>query len=70
MPAVLDRPDALPFAPARPDQQRPEALGADLDRRSPTSSPVVAETAAIVCERLWASAQSTIMTRVHLHLDW
>ena len=28
---------------------------------SPTSSPVVAETAAIVCERLWVSAPSTII---------
>src|SRR4026209_963440 len=37
---------------------------------SPTSSPVVAETAAIVCERLWASAPRTIITPLHLHLDW
>ena len=32
MPAVLDRPDPLAAEPARPDQQRGEALGADLDR--------------------------------------
>ena len=32
MPAVLDRPDPLAAEPARPDHQRGEALGADLDR--------------------------------------
>jgi hypothetical protein len=37
--------------------------------RSLTNSPVVAETAAIVCERLWLSAPSTIIDLVHLHLD-
>jgi hypothetical protein len=35
---------------------------------SPSSSPVVADTAAIVCERLCASAPSTIMTLVPFHL--
>src|SRR3954451_23921993 len=34
--------------------------------RSPSSSPVVALTPAIVCERLWVSAPSTIMTLVLL----
>jgi hypothetical protein len=33
---------------------------------SPISSPVAAETAAIVCERLWVSAPSTIIDLVHL----
>jgi hypothetical protein len=33
------------------------------------SSPVAAETAAIVCERLWVSAPSTIIDLVHLHID-
>ena len=32
---------------------------------SPTSSPVAAATAAIVCERLWVSAPSTIIDLVH-----
>jgi hypothetical protein len=36
---------------------------------SPSSSPVAAATAAIVCERLWVSAPSTIIDLVHLHLD-
>jgi len=36
---------------------------------SPTTSPVAAETAATVCERLWVSAPSTIIDLVHLHLD-
>jgi hypothetical protein len=36
---------------------------------SPSSSPVAAETAAIVCERLWVSAPSTIMSLVHLFLS-
>ena len=36
---------------------------------SPTNSPVAAATAAIVCERLWVSAPSTIIDLVHLHLD-
>ena len=36
---------------------------------SPSSSPVAAETAAIVCERLWVSAPSTIIDLVHLHFD-
>ena len=33
---------------------------------SPSSSPVAAATAAIVCERLWVSAPSTIIDLVHL----
>jgi hypothetical protein len=37
---------------------------------SPISSPVAAETAAIVCERLWVSAPSTIIDLVHLHLGF
>ena len=32
VPAVLDRPDSLALQAARPDQQRGEALGADLNR--------------------------------------
>jgi hypothetical protein len=36
---------------------------------SPTNSPVAAETAAIVCERLCVSAPSTIIDVVHLHLS-
>ena len=32
VPAVLDRPDPLALQAARPDEQRGEALGADLDR--------------------------------------
>src|SRR4051812_7730466 len=47
---------AAPFAP-------------DWTVCSPSSSPVVAETAAIVCERLWVSAPSTIIDLVHLHID-
>jgi hypothetical protein len=31
VPAVLDRPDPLALQAARPDQQRGEAFGADLD---------------------------------------
>ena len=48
---------AAPFAP-------------DRTVCSPSSSPDVAATAAIVCERLWVSAPSTIIDLVHLHLDW
>ena len=36
---------------------------------SPSSSPVAASTAATVCERLWVSAPSTIMTLVHVPSD-
>jgi hypothetical protein len=36
---------------------------------SPSSSPVAADSAAIVCERLWVSAPSTIINSVHLPLD-
>jgi hypothetical protein len=68
MPAVLQRPHAFAAELASPDDERVEALGADLNR-PPISSPVVAETAAIVCERLWVSAPSTIIDLVHLHFD-
>jgi hypothetical protein len=33
------------------------------------SPSFLAETAAIVCERLWVSAPSTIIDLVHLHFD-
>jgi hypothetical protein len=48
--------DADPFAPA-------------CTVCSPSSSPLVAATAAIVCERLWVSGPSTIIDLVHLHID-
>ena len=68
MPAVLDRPHALAPRPrAHPTTRR--ALRARRTVCSPSSSPDVADTAAIVCERLWVSAPSTIIDLVHLHLD-
>ena len=67
MPAVLDRPHALGAQATRPAQAVPAApLAPDRTVCSPSSSPDVAQTAAIVCERLWVSAPSTIMTFVHL----
>jgi hypothetical protein len=51
MPAVLKRPHPLAVEPARPLQQRAEPAPAGTVR-SPSSSPVPAATAAIVCERL------------------
>jgi hypothetical protein len=69
MPAVLQRPHPLAAELARPDDKRGKALDADWTVCSPISSPVAAETAAIVCERLWVSAPSTIIDLVHLHFD-
>ena len=69
VPAVLQRPHPLAAEAARPDQQRGEPLAPTWTVCSPSSSPVAAATAAIVCERLWVSAPSTIIDLVHLHLD-
>ena len=70
MPAVLDRPHAFLAQAARPRAAVPRRpLAPDRTVCSPNNSPDVADTAAIVCERLWVSAPSTIMTFVHLHLD-
>ena len=46
-----------------------EPFAPDWTVCSSSSSPVVAETAAIVCERLCASAPSTIIDPVPFHLD-
>ena len=54
------RPRAHASSPAAP-------LAPDRTVCSPSSSPDVADTAAIVCERLWVSAPSTIIALVHLH---
>jgi hypothetical protein len=54
----------------RPRAQRSNAaepFAPDWTVCSPSSSPVVAETATIVCERLWVSAPNTIIDLVHLH---
>ena len=64
VPAVLQRPDPLAAQAARPVAAPRRTRG----RRprpscSPSSSPVAAATAAIVCERLCMSAPSTIMPR-------
>jgi hypothetical protein len=56
------RPRAQPSRAAEP-------FAPDCTVCSPSSSPVVAETAAIVWERLCASAPSTIISFVPFHLD-
>ena len=70
VPAVLQRPDPLAAEAARP---HPAARRSRARRPatvfSPSSSPVAAATAAIVCERLCMSAPSTIIALVLLHLD-
>jgi hypothetical protein len=56
----------------RPRAQRSSAaapLAPDWTVCSPSCSPEVDETAAIVCDRLWVSAPSTIIDLVHLHFD-
>jgi hypothetical protein len=69
VPAALQRPDPLAAQAPRPAAQAANPLAPTLTVCSPSTSPVVAATATIVCERLCASAPSTIMSLVHLHLD-
>jgi hypothetical protein len=57
---VLRRPHPLAIQAARPDHQRREPTGTDRDRL--VAEQLTARSAATVCERLWASAPSTIMT--------
>jgi len=65
VPAVLQRPDALIAELARPhDNSPPNPARPTWTVRSPTNSPVAAPTPAIVYERLWVSAPSTIMALV------
>ena len=57
-------------SPSRPRAQTSSAakpLAPTWTVCSPTNSPVAAETAAIVCERLCVSAPSTIIDFVHPH---
>jgi len=67
--AILQRPHPFAAQLARPQDQRGEALGADLDRLLADQFAVVAETAAIVRDRLWVSAPSRIIDLVCLHCD-
>src|SRR5215218_8180698 len=69
MPAVLERPHPFAAQPPPPRTNPPAPLPPDLTVCSPSSSPDVTETAAIVCDRLWVSAPSTIIDLVHLHFD-
>ena len=57
MPAILQRPDPLAVQAARPDTRapKPRARPGPSSRPAPGRSPP--STAAIVCERLWVSAQ-------------
>ena len=67
MPAVFQRPDrSLPSSRAQTTSAA-KPLASTWTVCSPISSPVAGETAAIVCERLWVSAPSTIIDLVHLH---
>ena len=69
VPAVLKRPDPLAGrarAPSRSSAPNPRAPTATVF--SPSTSPVAASTAAIVCELLCMSAPSTIIDARPLHL--
>ena len=63
-PTRVRRPGRAPSAAAPRRPWRPTGPSA---RRA--ASPDAAATAAIVCERLWVSAPSTIIDLVHLHFD-
>ena len=69
MPAALNRPHPFAAEPSRPDDKRGKPLAPTWTVCSASARTVVAETAAIVCERLWVSAPSTIIDLAHLHLD-
>ena len=69
--AVLQRPHPSPPESARPDEQRGEPLGADLDGLLAQQLAGRRETAAIVCERLWVSAPSTIIdSSTSTSIEW
>ena len=61
VPAVLDRPHRSLPSPRAQRNSTPKPLAPTGTVCPPSTSPVAAETAAIVCERLWVSAPSTII---------
>ena len=67
MPAVLQGPTRSSPSPRALTSTAAKPRAPTCTVCSPTSSPVVGETAATACERLWASPE-TIMTLVDLHL--
>ena len=66
MPAVLKRPHPLALQATRPDHPAGEPAAPTATVFSLSTSPVAAQTAAIVCERLWVSAPNTIIDLVLL----
>jgi hypothetical protein len=69
--AVLQCPDSIALRPRAQMSRLANPRAPTATVFSPTNSPVATNTAAIVCERLWVSAPSTIiLSRPPLHLDW